>query len=183
MRQFISLRVALQIDQLHRVARGFQHIYHVSSGDTISLAESLQDIDALWSELKQRAFQWEYRECFAINGFDKASVNETLAYRTSHLLGHRKGGGRSRGHDARGILGIRHAVRLGELKRSEVVDGFLGCESVVIFRKPHTMRIQFQADHKGREKVHEILQKQKPKSSTNIVFKLLSILCIMLKLI
>lgn len=93
--------------------------------DSIPLAEPLQDVDSLRSQLPQATLEGEHWHALSIGQFDESGIHEPLAHRPGHLLRHRKGGGRGGRDDSAGVFGVRHAVRLRELERAQVVDGLL----------------------------------------------------------
>lgn len=155
--QLIRLGIAFEVDELHGVARRVQHVHDVAGRDAIALAEALKDVDALAGQLVQAALHRKVRGIATIDGLDEAGVDEALADGAGHLLGHGEGGRGGGGDDAAGILGIRHAIRLGEFERPQVVDGLFGGEGVLEFGEADTVGVQLQADHEGRKEVIEIL--------------------------
>ena len=125
--------------------------------DSVPLAEALQDVDALGGELEEGAFEREDREGLAVDGLNESSIDKALADGAGHFLGHGERGGRGGGDDPRRVLRVGHAVRLGELEGSQVVDCLLGGEGVIIAGEANPVRVQLQAYHQSGKQVHKIL--------------------------
>lgn len=155
--QLVRLGIPLEVDELHGISRRVQHVHDVAGRDAIPLAEPLQDVDAFAGQLVQAPFHGEVRGIAAIDGLNEACVDEALADGPGHLLGHGEGGCGGGRDDAAGILGIRHAVRLGELERPQVVDGLFGGEGVFELGEADPVGVQLQTDHEGGKEVIEIL--------------------------
>lgn len=158
MGQLVGIRVPLEIHQLHGIAWRLQYIHHVTSGNAVTLAETLQDIDTLWGKLEEGALEREDQKLPAVDGFNEARIDKSLADGSGHFLGHRECSGGSSRNYAGWVLGIGHAVGLGEFERAQVVDGLFRGECVVISSETNAVRIQLQADHQCGEQVHEILR-------------------------
>lgn len=141
MRQLVSCGISLQVDQLHGVAGGLKDFGYMAGGDAIPLAETLQDIDAFRGQNEQSTLEREIRDRFAIGGLDEPRINKALANGARHIPRHGEGGGGRGGDYARLVFRVWHSIRLGEFEGPQVVDGFLRCERVIIFRKADAMRI------------------------------------------
>ena len=155
-RDLVGSGVAFEDDELHGVAWGVEHVHDVTGRYAIALAETLEDVDTLGSHLVESTFERELARDATVDRLNEAGVDEALADGASHLLGHGESGGRGGGDDAGRILGVRHAVRLRELERTQVHDGLLGGKRVFELGEPHAMGLQLQTDHQGREEVLEV---------------------------
>ena len=122
-RQLVGLRVPLQDDQLHGIARGIDELGDVPLDDAVLEAEAFQDVDPFRGQLPDGALHGELAGLLAIGRLDEAGVEEALADGAGHLARHGEGGGGRGGDDAGGVLGVGHAVGLGELEGAQVVDG------------------------------------------------------------
>lgn len=127
--KLVGLSVSFQADQLgQRVSNQFGHLLLLNA---VSGAEAIEDRDALGCQLPHRALHCVVGLVPSVGRLNEARLEESLANGAGHVLGHGKGCGGGRRDDARGVLGIRHAVGLGKFEGTKVVDRIFGQKCVI----------------------------------------------------